>query len=171
MEKRPEFKNILGLTQEEMAMLLRIPISQWKMFKSGKRGIPLDALKQLTFLLQGAQERKQTSKEVLQVLNAEEQKAKEKLKLDYLNIQIKQYRVKKELERVENHRMESIAALELVSFLEKQQEISVQAGLLLIIKDRALKTLHKHSLHKLEQLQLQKENYERLASRIEARLK
>jgi len=170
MRKRPELKKLLGLTQEEMAMLLRISTGQWKMFKSGMRDIPLDAKLHLAFLLKAVRERKQTSKEVAQVLKAEEQKAKEKLKQYYLGIQIKQYRVQKALETIENHRRESLAALEMVAFLENQQEFPVDTDLLLIIRDRALKTLHKHNLYTLEQLQLEKEHFDRLADSIKEKL-
>lgn len=141
------------------------------MFKSGKRSLPIDANKQFAFLLQGTQNKKQTSKEVQQVLKAEEQKAKEKLKLDYLKVQVKQLRLEKERELLEHHRKESIAALETVSFLENQQEKSVDTELLKIIKTRALKVLDKHNLHKLEQMQLQKENLEMLVTAMEQRLK
>lgn len=45
------FKNILGLNQNEMAMLLKITRSQWAMYQTGKRPLPREAKLQLAELL------------------------------------------------------------------------------------------------------------------------
>lgn len=167
MKNIAAIKNVLGLTQEEMAMLLGISISQWSMFKSGKRDIPLAAKQHLTTLLQAVQ-KEEVSKTTQQFLKAEQQKTNEKLKQDYLKVQLKQHRIEKEISTLENHRLECLAALEVVAYMEHQKE---KTGLAASIKARALKSLNTHSLHKLEQLQLQKENLEIVKIKIEKKIK
>ena len=52
MKDRSDIKTILGLTQNEMGMLLGMPRSNWSMFKSGQRDIPLPAKEQLAHLME-----------------------------------------------------------------------------------------------------------------------
>ncbi|WP_291131538.1 helix-turn-helix domain-containing protein [Flavobacterium sp. UBA7682] len=44
MEKRDNIRELLGITQLEMAMLLKISRAQWSMYESGKRSLPTAAL-------------------------------------------------------------------------------------------------------------------------------
>lgn len=164
--KTPEIKNILGLTQEEMAMHLGISLSQWKMFKSGKRSLPLQALEKFSVLLKGVQQKKENSSESQDLRETEEKQAKGKRQLDYLKVQVKLQRVEKEIAVIENQRAESFAALETVSFLEGQKEGKANKEFLQTIRSRALSTLKKQSLYKREALQLQKENLEMLKLEI-----
>lgn len=165
MKNAATLKSLLGLTQEEMGMLLGIPTSQWAMFKSGKRDLPLAATQQLGTLLQEIKKGK-SSKGTQQFLKAEQQKAQEKAKKEYRDLQLKLYRTEKEITTLENIRTECIAALEVATLLEKQNE---KTDLAASIKYRALKTLNKHSLHKLEQLQRKKATFEILKSEIESK--
>ncbi|ESU21407.1 hypothetical protein FEDK69T_24740 [Flavobacterium enshiense DK69] len=169
MKKTPELKNILGLNQEEMGMLLGIHRTQWTMFKSGDRSLPLHAQQQFGALLQGTQNEK-VSKEGQQLLKEEQHKAKEKLKREYQKVQIKLLRTEREIGIVENHRQECLVALKVVEFLANQEEYAVSPDLIKIIKTRATRTLSRHSLHKLELLQLQKETLEMLKLKMEKKL-
>ena len=163
MKKTAEVKNMLGLTQEEMAMVLGITKGQWSMYKSGQRDLPLEALQQFSILLQGVQKVK-TSKTAQDFVKQEQHKANEKLKEAYENIQIKLHRVQKEINTIEKERTECFAALKTAAFLESNND---KFGLASSIKARAIKSLSKYSLHKLEKLQLQKENFEIMKSKLE----
>ncbi|GAA4771110.1 MULTISPECIES: hypothetical protein [Flavobacterium] len=166
MKKRTEVKNMLGLTQNEMAMALGITRSQWTMCKSGQRDLPLDALQQFSVLLQGVQKEK-TSKTVQHFIKEEQHKTNEKLKEAYENTQIKLSRVQKEINTIEKQRTESFAALKTAEFLENHDD---KFGLASSIRARAIKSLHKYSLYKLEKLQLQKENFELLKNKLIKRI-
>lgn len=167
MKRTPTIKNILGLTQEEMAMVLGISKSHWAMFATGKRDIPLAAKQNLTVLLQVVQ-KGGVSKATEQFLKAEREKTIAKLKLDYLKVQIKQHRIEKEISTLENHRSECFAALEVAAYMEHKKEKTALAA---NIKARALKTLNKYSQHMLEQLQLQKGNLVTVKAKIEKKIK
>jgi len=51
MKTKPFIRNLLGLTQLEMAMLLRISRSQYSMYELGRRDLPLHAQQRLTEIL------------------------------------------------------------------------------------------------------------------------
>ncbi|MCG2611380.1 helix-turn-helix domain-containing protein [Flavobacterium sp. SM15] len=170
MKNTTPLKNLLGLTQEEMALLLGIHASQWSMFKSGKRSLPVEALVFFAALMKGVQHKKERSKEAQQLIKAEQEQAKEKRHLEYLRVQVKLGQVEKELELLEIRRAESFAALETMCFLEGQQEGKADKYFIQSIRSRALATLKKQSLYKLEELQLQKENLEMLKLKIENKM-
>ncbi|MGH2667353.1 hypothetical protein [Flavobacterium sp.] len=171
MDNTITIKNILGLTQEEMGMVLGISISQWKMYKSGKRDIPLSAKEHLTALLRETQNKNQIAEETKQFIKVEQQKAKEKLQQECLKIEIRLHRLEREISNLNNQRSECFAALEVVALLESHKIKSVDTLLASCIKSRALKTLNNHSLFKMEQMQLQKESLEILKAKIKKRLK
>ncbi|CAM3582871.1 helix-turn-helix domain-containing protein [Flavobacterium saliperosum] len=164
--KTPDIKNRLGLTQEEMAMHLGISLSQWKMFKSGKRSLPLQALENFSVLLKGVQQKKDSSTEAQGLRKTEEEQAKGKRQHAYLKVQVKLQRLEKEIAVIENQRAESFAALETAFFLEGQKEGKANKDFIQSIRSRALTTLKKQSLYKREALQLQKENLEMLKLEI-----
>lgn len=166
MKKRTDVKNMLGLTQNEMAMALGITRSQWTMYKSGQRDLPLEALQQFSVLLQGVQKEK-TSKTAQDFIKQEQHKTNEKLKEAYENTQIKLSRVQKEIDTIEKQRTECFAALKTATFLENNND---KFGLASSIKARAIKSLHKYSLYNLEKLQMQKENFEILKNKLMKRI-
>lgn len=166
MKDTTPLKNLLGLTQEEMALLLGIHASRWSMFKSGKRSLPAEAAVSFAALMKGIQQKKERSKEAQQLMKAEQEHAKEKRRIEYLRVQAKLSQVEKELELLESRRAESFAALETAFFLERQQESTANQHFIQSIRSRALTTLKKQSLYKLEELQLEKENLEMLKLKI-----
>lgn len=166
MKDTTPLKNLLGLTQEEMALLLGIHASVWSMFKSGKRALPAEAAAPFAALLKGVQQKKERSKETLQLIQAEQEHAKEKRHIEYLRVQAELGQVEKEIQVLETKRTESFAALETASYLEAQQHPNASNDFIRTIRSRALTTLKKQNLHKLETLQQQKENLEMLKLKI-----
>lgn len=167
MKKRPEIKNMLGLTQDEMAMVLGITKGQWSMYKSGQRDLPIEALERFSMLLQGVQKEK-ISKIAQHFIKEEQRNTTTKIKEEYENTQIKLSRVQKEINTIEKQRTECFAALQTAAFLENHHDTF---GLASSIRARAIKSLHKYSLYKVEQLQLQKDNFETLKIKLEQKIK
>lgn len=171
MSRASEIKNILGLSQDEMALLLGITPSQWSMFKSDKRDIPLAAKEQLASLLQKIQKKEAFSEEGQNVRKTEIQKTKEKLEQDILKVQIKVQRLEKQIGVMENLRTESLAALEVSAVLASQKTNQRTTALAENVRLRALNNLKKHSLYHLTELQLKKEGFELLRSKIKQQIK
>lgn len=167
-KKRGDLKNILGLTQEEMAMFLGVGMSQWNMFKSGKRHLPLEATLKLNALLQSVQKEKGVSDDARKLLAKEELETKKQLQEDEIKIEARLRRIQKEMAIIENNRTESFAALQTISQLEKMDVVN--EGLVLIIRKRALQTLEKYNRHSLEELQCKQQSLEVMKKRIQEKL-
>lgn len=166
MKKCEEIKSVLGLTQEEMAQVLGITKSQWSMYKSGLRDIPLEAKIQLGLLLKGTQD-KQLLHQYQIVRKNELTQMLYKLKKDIAKVQFKLLCLDKEIKIVENQRSEIFAALKTASYLELRKE---QSALAETIKVRVMKALVKNDLYKIEQLKLKKENLILILQSINQRL-
>ncbi|MGX7667605.1 hypothetical protein [Flavobacterium pedocola] len=171
MENTTTLKNILGLSQIEISYLLGIERSQWSMYVSGKRALPLAATQQLTALLKQVQQAKNPSKESREIAKAEQKKMQEQLQQDYLAVQMKQYKVAKQITALENKRAECFAALEVAAFLEHQTEYQAKKDLAKGIRARVAGTLRTHNLYVLTELQLKKENLEMLKNSLEQKMK
>lgn len=171
MKKDNTIKNILGLSQVETAHMLGIERGQWSMFVSGKRDLPLKATQQLAVVLKHLHEKESVSKENEVIAKAEQQQAQEKLQQDYRKVQIKQYKMDKQISTIENIRAECFAALEVAAFLEQQKEFQTKSTLIKSIRGRATATLKKHNWYVLETLQLKKENLDGLKKRLEQKIK
>ncbi|WP_300568508.1 hypothetical protein [Flavobacterium sp.] len=171
MNNTATIKDLLGLNQEEMAMTLGITTSQWSMFKSGKRDLPLQAKLQFATLLENIQKKKQLSLDVQKLIKAERQRTIDTLKQEHLKVQLKPHRIDKKLSIVENRRTECFAALETVTFLENQKTNQPIENLANSIRIRVTTTLKKHNLFQLTELQLKKENFEMLKKQLEQKIK
>lgn len=167
-KKRGDLKNILGLTQEDMAMFLGVGMSQWNMFKSGKRHLPLEATLKLNALLQSVQKEKGVSDDARKFLAKEELETKKQLQGDEVKIEARLRRIKNEINIIENNRTESFAALQSADQLEKMDVAN--EGLVLIIRKRALQTLEKYNRHSLEELQLKLESFEMMKKGIQEKI-
>ncbi|MFM9989728.1 helix-turn-helix domain-containing protein [Flavobacterium sp.] len=171
MKDTTTIKNLIGLSQEEMSMLLGITESQWSMYKSGKRDIPLAAKQQLAALLSNTQKAKSVSPESIKMAEKEKKSEKEWLKREYKAIDHKQKYLERKIIAIENIRIECFAALEVVHYLESQSENEFTISLANSIKTRATNTLHKHSSSRLLEMKLKKESYEMLKYSLVQKIK
>jgi transcriptional regulator with XRE-family HTH domain len=169
MKSNTHFKSMMGLTQEEMAAVLGVTASQWSMYKSGQRDLPLKAKKQLASILLHLQDAKTASREKQEFLAAEQQQKQQWLEQEQRNLQYKKESLDRKRRAIESKRAECFAALELVSFLETQ---SVQAPPILLedIKDRAMNTLISYSLCHLEALQMKEEHLDLMKNSLEQKI-
>jgi transcriptional regulator with XRE-family HTH domain len=68
MKKEQTITAILGITQQDVAMLLGVNRSQWSMFESGKRDLPLAAKQLLAEMLTYVQAPETTAKSTIPLL-------------------------------------------------------------------------------------------------------
>jgi transcriptional regulator with XRE-family HTH domain len=170
MKHTTSIKSLLGFSQEEMAILLSITRSQWAMYETGKRDLPLGAKKQVASILLHLQNAKGTSKESQRITALEQKKTAESLEQELLTIAYKKQILDKQLLAMENKRAECFAALEVVHFLETQKPETDKA-LLKSIKLRVTNALKKNALHHLQGLQIKKEQFEMLKNSLEQKRK
>lgn len=167
MEKDNNIKSLLGLSQEEAAMLLGITRMQWAQFITGRRDIPVAAKLKLAEVLSTIQKNKTNPQEVNKLIETEKKIAQEGLHQELKAIKLKELQLERKIKKTDEVRKEAFSALQVVAYLESKKENSLAK----FIKTRAKNTLNKHSLQHLQELQLKKESLEMLKLQIEEKLK
>lgn len=79
MKKGETISTLLGVSQIEMALLLKITRSQWSMYESGKRDLPQDVKQQLAEIITYMQATKTKVSENLPQLSIQKNQTKENL--------------------------------------------------------------------------------------------
>lgn len=162
--KREAICTLLGVTQLEMAMLLRINRTQWSMFELGKRDLPLAVKLQLADMVKHMKSREDHSEK--QLLDSDEHKTRtiDKLELLLINNLKSQVLLDKKIARIEKKRTAAVNALHLLKHLESQGDKQPIGGpdLLIKMQKRAGTDLQPHALstlavHQLKQQVLQHE--------------
>jgi transcriptional regulator with XRE-family HTH domain len=170
MKDRSDIKTILGLTQNEMGMLLGIPRSNWAMFKSGQRDIPLAAKEQLANLMDASAKRKKYCKEIEIILKNEINNEKTALKQELLTTEIKLKRVSTELAKLHQKRDTLFAAYETAVILDAENSTPTSKLLADSIKIRVENSLKKYNLASVSALELKKESLQMLKILIEKKI-
>lgn len=171
MKNKATLKNILGLSQVEAAIFFGVTPGHWSMITIGKRSLPSEGTIKLTAVLQHLKEEKPLSEARQQFEKAELEKLQHKLQYDYTTLKMKQYKIAKEITRIENIRKECFAALEVADFLENQEAKQPYDSFAESIRFRAMKTLKQHDLYTLVEFQLKKESLEILKTTLEKKIK
>lgn len=149
----------LGVTQEKLALLLKVTRSQLSMYELGKRDLPVSAKKQLTELLLYVKEQSATKKETTKLMK-EEVLLKKSIVEELLHTNVlQQIKVERALERFEKKLQAGQASLNLIDFLEKKTaKKEKQTDLLLeSMKTKSFKVVDQSNLAVVTKLQIQKE--------------
>ncbi|WP_298140580.1 helix-turn-helix domain-containing protein [Flavobacterium sp.] len=152
-------RKLLGVTQEELALLLKVTRSQLSMYELGKRDLPLAAKKQLTEMLQHVKETTLAEK-VTNGLMKEDVLLKKAIVVELLqNTIYQQIKVERALKKYEKKYTTGQATVNLIGFLEKQtaKKKKETDSLLESMKTKSLKVVGKSNLAVLTKLQIQKE--------------
>jgi len=158
MQKAKTISKLLGIKQEELAVLLKVNKSQLAMFETGKRDLPIAAMQQLASMLQFVQEEslKSSSAELLKSQTEQKKKVLEQLLKEN---QYKQKLLEKKLEIAENKLQSNSTAMQLMRFLDNEATKKGDSpnGLVKLIEARAASELKKNSCEVVTKLQIQKE--------------
>ncbi len=167
MKSESNYKSLLGLSQEEAAMLLGITRLQWAQFVTGRRDIPVAAKLKLAEVLSNIKENKTVPLITKEVFETEKKKAQDWMLKEIKELEHKKIILDRKIEKSNEAREEAFKALDVVRYLESKNDISMAK----FIKSRVIKTLIKHSLQHLEELELKKESYKMLKLHLEKKLK
>lgn len=159
MKKIEKIRNQFGLTQNDLALLLRVTRSQLSMYELGKRDLPIAAKEQLAQMLGYIQKnpfRVITNKALLK--EQEEQKRKVIHDLMVVN-KHQQLMLDKKIDVLERKQQDNLKSLHLVAFLEKQSaNKSVDyIHIAQLFEMKATSEIVKRGLTTLTKLQLKKE--------------
>lgn len=168
------FREALGLTQEETAMLLRIPLSQLAMFEIGQRDLPTDAKLKLANMYHHVQNKQ---KEIAQLpaLKVEEAKMIKIVEEELLVNQHEQVLIERKINTLKSKYQKSVSILQLVEYLETQlpKQEQYEKEFTAILRRKALKGIEKNGLPiqtplnlKLTGLQLHQKELQRELNKI-----
>ncbi len=171
MKKEATIKSLIGLTQEETAMLLGITRIHWTMFNTGRRDIPQAASERLAVVVNYLKKNGMVSGIGAKQEAAEKEQVHDWLKEEYKTVAYKLHYLERKIQTSLHIRKECYAALAIADYLKKQDDNEFLQHLSQSISKRACTALNKHSLKRLTQLELKKETLEMLKFKMEAKLK
>lgn len=159
MKKLDNIRISLGITQEDLALLLKVTRSQLSLYEIGKRDLPVAAKVQLAEMLRYMQEN--TSKSVANTSLMEIQELQKKKALEQMlkNNQFKQLLLEKKIKAVEKKHATNLAALQLIEYLEKEAKKNKKPdnSLLKMIQTKAVSEFEKNGLALLTKYEIEKE--------------
>lgn len=153
-----DFKNYVGLTQEEMATFLGVPRSIWSMFVIGKRSPSLEVMTKLNALL--VHLKKNDVSEINVAYRATEKNVThQKLSKRLHDLEVSLHQLKKKISKEQNIRTQLFIAMNTIDYLKKDE--SVDSTFVSQVEIRVEKGLLNHSEANLELLKLKKVSLEK----------
>ena len=159
MKKHDNIRDLLGITQEDLAALLKISRAQLSMYEIGKRELPSTAIIQLADILRYLQEDAPKSADTTSLLKEQAiQKGKALEEMRKEN-HFKQLVVEKKLNILEKKYKANLSAFQLTKYLEKQdtENGKLESHLLKTIERKALAELNKNGLAIITKYKIEKE--------------
>lgn len=158
MKSNNNFRALLGIKQEDLALLLNVTRSQLAMYELGKRDLPVAAKLQLAEMLQHVQESKAQR---VQHLPLEKKQADEKKRVVAGLLQINQHHqliLEKKIKALEKKQEASLAKMSLAGYLGQHYlKNDIEHHLLKSIGAKAQKDLEEKGWALLLQYQIKKE--------------
>ncbi|QSB29091.1 hypothetical protein [Flavobacterium sp. CLA17] len=152
MKKDKNIGELLGMQQEEMAMLLRVTRSQWAMYVSGQRGLPPEAQLKLAEMFAFIAQLDKEEKVALPPAKQQGSKKNNFWEGKLIDNQLNQARVAAILKKYKDKYEQAMIAWKLSNFLStKEQETKWEQELLQHIKNRAEAVMQKNGLELQEQ--------------------
>lgn len=146
MKTRDTIRKVLGVTQEEVAMLLRVTKSQLAMYETGQRDLPINAQLKLVAMWQYVHNKKEILVPLpdTKVIQAKIAKVERQLIIN----EHKQALLERKLNRHKSKYEKSLSTLKLIEFIETQlpEEEKPEKDLVALIYRKALIGIEKNGL-------------------------
>ncbi|MFN3969647.1 hypothetical protein [Flavobacterium sp.] len=117
MKNEVTISELLGLSQMEISILLKINRSQWSMYESRKRGLPVDATLLLSEMLRHVQNENDKELKKQELSTQQEAKKKETLEKLLNENDYQQQTIERKIEKIEKNRAFVVARFQLLDFL------------------------------------------------------
>lgn len=155
LEKPETMRALLGTTQMEMALLLKVSMGQWSMFESGKRGLPVNALRLLTEMLTHMQKTEIKASQKVMTDTNQQFAIRQQLEGLLMENQLKLQGASKKAADAQRKYEGDLRAIQLVDFLtsEAKKQKAEKPHILTAIESRAVKRLEKNGQAQLTILQ------------------
>jgi transcriptional regulator with XRE-family HTH domain len=162
MKKEQTIREMLGLTQDDLALLLQVNRSQLAMYEIGQRDLPRAAKEQILDMLTFINDNASASVENETYMIAQKLQKEKKLSSLLLKNKHQQGIVEKKITAFEKKFQANLRAIKLVGYIEDQAAKKGKSENLFIksISNKALAEIDKEGLGLLTQLQIKKEMLE-----------
>lgn len=120
MKKKESIRTLLGISQEHIAMLLRVSRTQWSMYESGKRNLPAEAKEKLAKMIDHVEKSK--AKASKRPSKEGKQETSEKLKTLLEVNEYQQWQLEKKVTAMEKKQTVFAAALHSIDYLENHTD-------------------------------------------------
>jgi len=154
MKKQENIRDLFGLTQIEMAMLLKISRAQYSMYESGKRSLPLQANVLLSKMLEYLKIAETDEHKKLPHVIPQENKMKTEMEALLKENQYQLLIVSRNAADVERKYSAHVKALQLVNYLEPLLKTGEVPNFLGVIEITAKKGVGHNGLPKLAKLRI-----------------
>ena len=157
MEKNSTIQELLGISQENMAMILQITRTQWSMYVLGKRSLPVAATLKLAEILNFVTKPEIISQKSVNVSVLDESK-KEMFFETQKNINKHQQIItKNKLNAIQKKNNTAFSTLKIISFLETKESTQENQNVYNSIKQNAETNIKKNNLLVQTKLQIKLE--------------
>jgi transcriptional regulator with XRE-family HTH domain len=158
MKKTTTITSLLGLSQDYMAMLLKVTRTQWSMYELGKRDIPLESKRLLAEMI-GFLKMGETEAKTLPHLDHQQEAAREQLEKSLKDNHHQLYEITQKIATAQERYIRNTKAVQLSAYLSSRPETQklFDGELLKNISDRATTALQKSGLSELTSLKMKAE--------------
>jgi transcriptional regulator with XRE-family HTH domain len=122
VKEEKAIRELLGATQEDMALLLFVTRSRYSLFELKKRNLPRKAMTRLSEMLSFIQKAKSDAKKNDKTSTEEFQKKKELIEKEIKNNLYQQYKLEKKLFSLEKKNQKGLAAIHLADYLAQNDD-------------------------------------------------
>jgi transcriptional regulator with XRE-family HTH domain len=159
MKKKETIRELFGISQEELAVLLKINRSQIAMFETGKRDLPSAAMLQLYEMYLFAKEKASELPSTISLMNSQVLQKKKAVEDMIKENHFKQYALEKKLTALEKKYNSYLMAFQLINYYDnhdsKNYELGKEMGC--VLGKIALNKLEKNGLGLITKYQIKKE--------------
>jgi transcriptional regulator with XRE-family HTH domain len=159
MKKRENIRDEFGISQEDLAVLLKINRSQIAMFETGKRDLPGAAMLKLYEMYLFAKEKASELPSTISLMNSQALQKKKALEHMVKENHYKQYALEKKLNVLEKKYNANLTAFQLINYYDKQDTTNYELGKEMgyCLGKIAFNKLEKNGLGLITKYQIEKE--------------
>ncbi|SEP54829.1 helix-turn-helix domain-containing protein [Flavobacterium urocaniciphilum] len=141
-----------GISQLDLAKLLKVTKSQIGMFEIGKRSLPVDAMNTLAEILKYFKDHSTSSKRIITNLKTQEIQKKIELEKALKENKYKQLLLERKMKQVEKKQQYNMATMCFVDYLEQK---NIEIDLAKQLEKKATLELSKNGMSKLTQYEIE----------------
>jgi transcriptional regulator with XRE-family HTH domain len=123
MKNEVTISELLGVSQIEMSILLKINRSQWSMYESGKRDLPVDAKLKMSEMLKHVQNKNDKQLKTQELSTQQEAQKKETLEKLLKENDYQQQTIERTINKIKKKQAFVVARFQLLDFLNNHTNL------------------------------------------------